>query len=179
VRAIGVRPGDTVWVRTYKADGRPHRWWQDQVEAVDDACVVVYSAIGSPIHHNPDRFPAAIFPLSHTIRSYYWPGRRHNLLEIYDADGALVELYADITSPVEIVEGEIRFTDHELDVSFLTGQAPQIVDQDEFAEAAVAFGYTDEFVRQGYELAEALLAVLAGWQPRGADYVLTFAGQGG
>ena len=99
--------------------------------------------IGSPIHHNPDRFPAALFPLRHAIRSYYWPGRRHNLLEIYGADGQLVELYADITSPVEVRENEIAFIDHELDVSQLAGQAPRIVDQDEFAAAAVAFGYSD------------------------------------
>lgn len=163
-----MKPGDVVWVRTYKADGHLHRWWQAQVEAVDGECLIVYSAIGSPIHHNPQRFPASLFPLEHTIRSYYWPGRRHTLLEIYDADGALVELYADITSPVEIGEGEIRFTDHELDVSLLTGQAACIVDQDEFAEAAIHYGYTNEFMSQCYELAEALLGVLAGWQPRGA-----------
>ena len=162
-----MKPGDIVWVRTAKADGRPYRWWQAQVEAVDEECVVVYSAIGSPIHHNPDRFPATLYHLRHTIRSYYWPGRRHNLLEIYAAGGALVELYADIISPIEIVEGEIRFTDHELDVSFLTGQAPQIVDQDEFAAAAVAYNYTDEFMHDCYEVAEALLDVLANWQPLG------------
>jgi len=168
VRAAGLRPGDTVWVRTYNADGRPHRWWQSQVEAVEDECVVVYSAIGSPIHHNPDRFPAAIYYLRHAIRSYYWPGRRHNLLEIYAADGRLVELYADITSPVEVGENEITFIDHELDVSQLAGQAPRIVDQDEFAAAAVAFGYSDEFMHQCYELAEALLDVLSNWQPLGS-----------
>lgn len=164
-----MKPGDTIWVRTSKADGRPHRWWQAQVEAVDGECVIAYSAIGSSIHHNPDRFPAAVYPLRHTIRSYYWPGRHHNLLEIYNADGALVELYADITSPIEVAVDEIRFTDHELDVSFLAGQTPQIVDQDEFAAAAVAFGYSDEFMHQCYELAEGLLDVLAGWEPRGPD----------
>ena len=163
-------PGDTIWVRTYKANGRLHRWWQAQVEAVEGECIVTYTVIGSPIYHNPDRFPAALFHLQHTIRSYYWPGRRHNLLEIYDAGGALVELYADITSPVEIAEDEIRFTDHELDVSQLTGQAPQIVDQDEFAEAAVVYGYSEAFMSQCYELAEALLDVLAGWQPRGSNF---------
>lgn len=163
-----MKPGDTIWVRTYKADGHLHRWWQEQVEALEGECVIAYSAIGTPVYHNPQHFPAALFHLEHTIRSYYWPGRRHNVLEIYDADGALVELYADITSPVEITEDEIRFTDHELDVSQLTGQAPQIVDQDEFAEAAVAYGYSEAFMGQCYELAEALLNVLAGWQPRGA-----------
>ncbi len=107
--------------------------------------------------------------MQHTIRATYWPGRRHNLLEIYGANGQLVELYADITSPVEVRENEIAFIDHELDVSQLTGQAPHIVDQDEFAEAAVAYGYSDEFMHQCYELAEALLEVLA-IGSRGAGY---------
>ena len=165
-----MKPGDTIWVRVFKADGQPHRWWQSQVEAIDDESLVVYSAAGSPVHHNPRRFPAALFHLRHAIRATYWPGRRHNVLEIYEPDGPLVELYADIISPIEIDAGEIRFIDHELDVSFLTGQAPRIVDQDEFAEAAVAFGYADEFMRECYELAEGLLEVLVGWQPRGAGY---------
>jgi hypothetical protein len=91
--------------------------------------------------------------------------------KIYGADGQLVELYADITSPVEVRENEIAFIDHELDVSQLAGQAPRIVDQDEFAAAAVAFGYSDEFMHQCYELAEALLDVVAHWQPRGAALV--------
>ena len=51
---------------------------------------------------------------------------------------------------------------------WLHGQVPQIIDQDEFAEAAVVYGYSEAFMGQCYELAEALLGVLAGWQPRGA-----------
>lgn len=164
-----MKPGDIVWVRTYKSDGRLHRWWQTRVEAIEGDCIIVYSAAGSPIYHNPQHFSAALFPLQHAIRAYYWPGRRHNVLEIYEPDGRLVELYADIISPIEVVAGEIHFIDQELDVSFLTGQTPQIVDQDEFAAAAVAYGYSDAFVRQSYELAEALLAVLAAWQARGSD----------
>ncbi len=167
MRASGLIPGDTVWVRSAKSDGRPHRWRSAQVETVDDACIVLYSAIGTPVHHNPVGSPTVVYPLRHAIRSYYWPGRQHNLLEIYAADGRLVELYADITSPVEVRENEIAFIDHELDVSQLAGQAPRIVDQDEFAAAAVAFGYSDEFMHHCYEVAEALLDVLANWQPLG------------
>ena len=160
-------PGDTVWVRIFKADGQPHRWLQARVEATEGECIVLYSAAGSPVYHNPQRFSAPLFPLQHAIRAYYWPGRRHNVLEIYEPDGRLAELYADITSPVEVTEDEVRFIDHELDVSQLTGEAPRIVDQDEFAEAAVAFGYSEEFMRQCYALAEELEGVLAHWRPRG------------
>jgi predicted RNA-binding protein associated with RNAse of E/G family len=109
------------------------------------------------------------FALQHHFRAYFWPGRRHTLLETYEPDGRLVELYADITSPIEIVEGEIHFIDHELDVIQYTGQEARIIDQDEFAEATERFGYADEFVRESYALAESLLDVLANWRPLGVS----------
>jgi protein associated with RNAse G/E len=89
------------------------------------------------------------------------------LLEVYRPDGALNELYADICGPVLLVEGEVHLIDHELDVSMMAGDEPRIVDQDEFAEAAEQYGYSEEFVRESYALAEELLVVLAEWPPRG------------
>lgn len=162
-----MQPGDLIWVRVDKADGRPHRWWQATVESFADGCLVAYTAVGNPVYHNPTRFPQSIYHQRHAIRSYYWPGRRHNLLELYGPDGDLRELYADIISPIEIGADGIRFIDHELDVSQLTGQVPEIVDQDEFAEAAALYGYADEFVRESYALAEQLRDVLANWRPLG------------
>jgi len=162
-----MNPGDTIWVRVSKTDGSFHRWWQARVESVSDDCIVTYTWFENPVHHNAERFPQAVYLQPWDIRSYYWPGRRHTLLEVYRPTGELFELYADITSPIEIGDGQISFIDHELDVYQSAGEAPEIVDQDEFAEAAEVYGYTDEFMRQCYELAEALLDVLANWQPLG------------
>ncbi len=88
-------------------------------------------------------------------------------MEIYNPDGQLYELYSDIISPIELNDGEIRFIDHELDVFQLPGQTPQIVDQDEFAEAAEQYGYTEQFMRESYDLANELLEVMANWKPLG------------
>ncbi len=49
----------------------------------------------------------------------------------------------------------------------MAGEAAQVVDQDEFAEAAAKYGYPDAFVRQSYELAESLLELMAAWRPLG------------
>lgn len=165
-----MKPGDLIWVRVDKADGRPYRWWQVFVEAVEDECVITYSGIGNAIYLDPQRFSREVYTQGRAFRSYYWPGRRHNVLEVYEPDGRLAELYADITSPIVITADEIRFIDHELDVSQLTGQPAQIIDQDEFAEAAERFGYSDEFVRESYTLAEQLLEVLTNWPSRGFRY---------
>lgn len=162
-----MKSGDTVWVRVFKADGSPHRWWQAVVEDVAEDCIVAVTRSGNIVYHNASRFPFSEYRQKHTIRNFYYPGRRHTLLEVYRPDGALNELYADICSPVQLVEGEIHLIDHELDVSMMSGDEPRIVDQDEFAEATEQYGYSEEFVRESYALAEELLVVLAEWQPRG------------
>lgn len=125
---------------------------------------MVFSGAGSPL-----RTGDLTIALQHHFRTYFWPGRRHTLLEIYEPDGRLRELYADITGPIEVSGDEIRYIDHELDVSMMAGEKPRIVDQDEFAEAAERYGYTDEFVRESYALANRLIDVLANWTPVGVD----------
>jgi predicted RNA-binding protein associated with RNAse of E/G family len=157
-----MKPGDWIWVRVFKSGGVPYRAWRPIVESVTDDCIVVYSAPGNPLHE-----VTQTFALEHHFRTYFWPGRRHTLLEIYEPDGRLRELYADITGPIAVVGEEIHLTDHELDVSMMAGGEPFIVDQDEFAEAAERYGYTDEFVRESYALAEQLRDVLANWRPLG------------
>lgn len=163
-----MKAGDLLWVRAFKADGSTHRWWQATVEQSHDDCLITYTRPGNEIHHNRDKFRRSIFRQRHHIRTYYWPGRRHNLLEVYKPDGRLHQLYSDIISPIQWVNGEIYYIDHELDVQMYAGEAPRIVDQEEFAEAAEIFGYTDEFYQSSFELAVHLLDTLATWQPLGA-----------
>lgn len=162
-----MKAGDVIWVRAFKADGSTHRWFRVLVEDVQPDCIITWTQAGNPVYLNRDRFERDAGMQSHPIRAYYWPGRRHNLLEVYETDGRLRELYADIISPLEVTEGEIRFIDHELDVSQLAGEDPRIVDEDEFEEAAAKYGYSEEFVRQCHELAKQLLVVVGNWRPQG------------
>ncbi|CUS02920.2 protein of unknown function [Candidatus Promineifilum breve] len=162
-----MKPGDVIWVRVFKADGSTHRWWQAVVESADADCVITYAKAGNQVFHNPNRFRKPVFFQKYDIRSYYWPGRRYDFLEVYWPDGRLHELYADITSPVEVLADEVRFVDHELDVQMYAGKPPLIVDQDEFAEAAQEYHYTDDFMAVCNAQAEALLPLMAHWQPVG------------
>ena len=169
-----MRVGDTVWVWVHKADGRPYRRWQARVESVSDGTIVTWNSPGNRVYQVLPGSGIDLgwreFTQPRAIRSYYWPDERRTLLEVYNPDGSLYELYADVCGPVALVDGAIHYTDYELDVSQLTGEAPRIVDQDEFAEAAITYGYSDAFQRECYAMAEALLDVVARWQPRGAGY---------
>ncbi len=159
-----MKSGDTIWVRVFKADGTLYRSWQALVESITDECIVTFTEANNPVY-----LAARTHHETRPIRNYFWPGRRHDLLEVYDPDGRLHELYVNIASPVELLDGEIRCIDHELDVQMYAGDVPRVIDQDEFAEAAEQFGYTEQFMQESYALAESLLDVLANWRPLGME----------
>ena len=158
--------GQVIQVKAFKADGTCYRWWQATVEAVAPGQLVV---ITPPDHKVED--PAGGWISKYAIRSYYWPGKRYSLLEVFTPDGQLDEVYVNINSPVEIEDGEVRFTDYELDVSRRPPLGARIVDEEEFREAAAAYGYSEEFQRTCYRAAREAVALADGWLAAGMPVV--------
>jgi protein associated with RNAse G/E len=157
-----MKPGDRVQVRAYKSDGTCYRWWTATVEsAAPDELVLVIPA-GHPIED-----PGGSFVSGDALRSYYWPGKWYSLLEAYAPDGELCEIYVNISSPVEIDGLQMRFTDYELDVSRRPPGEAELMDEDEFQEAAIEYGYSDEFQRLCCQAAREALDLANRWVPRG------------
>ena len=77
----------------------------------------------------------------HNIHGFYWFDRPYNLLEVYRTDGALEEVYIHIASPARLEHKLVRYTDHELDVVMRAGEEPRVVDEEDFVQAALAYGY--------------------------------------
>lgn len=69
----------------------------------------------------------------------------YNLLEVYRPDGSLIEVYIHIASLVRLEGATLHYTDHALDVVLRPGEAPRVVDEDEFAQAAVQYTYSAGF----------------------------------
>lgn len=164
---IPFKPGDEITVRVHKADGSVYRWWRATVETVEDASIVAVTPVGNPVHQSARWFDRTEFPQPWAIRSYYFPGRRHTVLEVYQPDGSLYELYADVCSPIEFIDGELHYADYELDVSKLGDAEARIIDEDEFEEAAGQFDYSEAFRQVCYGVAYEALEIIADWQPRG------------
>ena len=157
-----MRVGERVRVRAYKSDGTCYRGWTATVEAVARDRVVVVTPVGHWVEDIGGGWAS-----KWAIRGYYWFDRRYSLLEVYTPDGRLDEVYVNISSPVEIQNGELRFTDYELDVSRKLPHRARIEDEDEFQEAAVQYGYSEAFQEACYALARQALALADGWVARG------------
>lgn len=130
-----------------------YRSWQTAIESIDADSIVTVSPAGSVME---DRARGSVH-IGHALRSYYWLDKFYNLIEAFDAQGNLVEIYINIASPPELEDGMMSFKDHELDVSKYPPKVAQLIDEDEFAEAAVKYQYTQEFQDRMYAAAKEAL----------------------
>lgn len=150
--AAALQVGDVIRVRAFKSDGQWYRWWMSTVEQVTSDCIITLSPPNNAVHTPTSQGHSKL-----AIRSYYWFDRPYNLLEVLEADGTLAEVYINIGSPIVQKGAELHFTDHELDVLKRRGELARIVDADEFAVAALQYGYSAGF--QAYCHQQALLAL--------------------
>ena len=158
-----MKPGDKIHVRACKTDGTVYRSWHTTIESVDADSIVTISPAESMVI---DKTKLGDHPIKHHLRSYYWFDKFYNLIEVFDVDGTLIEIYINIATPPEFENGGMSFKDHELDVSRFLPEAAKLIDEDEFAEAAIKYQYSKEFQEKMYSVAEEAIELANHWQAK-------------
>ena len=157
-----MRAGDAVNVVVFSLDGTRRRWWTSTIEAVDSRCVRTFSRLGNPVGG-----PKGGWASQADIRAFYWFDRHYNLLESYDAAGTLSEIYVHIASPAKIINGAMHYIDYELDVVRRAGEAPTVLDEDEFEQAVAMLGLPAKFRASCYRAVEEVIVLIRTWIPLG------------
>lgn len=159
-------PGQRIRFTALKANGEPYRWNDAWVAEIHPDCIVLVIPPGVVVEG-----PKYGKPTKYRARHYLWLDRPYNLFEAYDADGTPRYLYLNIASRPILTDGEIRYIDYELDLAKgYRDNMVNLLDEDEFAAAITAHGYTPAFQ------ADCWAAVAAGrsllerwtWHPEGA-----------
>jgi protein associated with RNAse G/E len=159
-----VKVGDKIRVEAYKANGVCYRSWETIVEELDHEQLVTVSPAGSTV----EDIKKGRWRTEHSLRAYYWFDKPYNLIEAFEPDGRLMEIYVNISSTPALREGAVTFIDHELDVSRFPPEPAKVHDEDEFAEAVIAFGYSEEFQCQAYTAVNQAVELANKWQARPA-----------
>jgi len=141
-----------------------YRSWNTTIETMDADSIVTVSPLGSEM---VDRKRGNI-RIGHTMRSYYWLDKFYNLIELFDGQGNLAQIYINIASPPYLEGESLCFKDYELDVFRVPSSPAELIDEDEFAEAVVAYQYTKEFQEQMYSVAEEALELANRWNAKPA-----------
>lgn len=162
LRMQNIKVGDIISVHACKADGTTYRNWAAVVESATNDLIVTIGQAGSPVFNADGR----TFHIEHHLRAYYWLDKFYNLIEVFEKNGNLLEIYINIASPPEWTEGILRFKDHELDISKYPPKPAEIVDEDEFAEAIIKYNYSPEFQEKIYAVAQETLGIAENWQAK-------------
>lgn len=155
-----MRVGDKIRVEAYKADGSCYRWWETTVETCSTAQIVTISPVGQPTID----LKRGAWVGKHILRAYYWFDQPYNLIEVFEPDGRLLEIYINIASRPWLKDGRLCFTDYELDISAYPPAQAVVADEDEFTDAARKYGYSAEFQCEMRRVASECLEIANNWQ---------------
>lgn len=159
-----MKPGDKIHVHACKADGTVYRNWHTTIESASTDSIVTISPAGGMVEDRARKN----YTIEYILRSHYWFDKFYNLIEVFDTQGNLIEIYINIAAPPKFENGGMSFKDHELDVSKVFPGKAQIVDEDEFTEAAVKYQYSREFQEKMYSTANKCLELANHWQAKPA-----------
>lgn len=151
---------ETLTVKAFHADGTCYRWWRAQQKFVNEQGAVTETKASNAIFDVKGDWTSR-----NHIRTFYWFDRPYNLLEVYELDGTLAELYIHIASQARSTSDELHYVDYELDVVMYPGKEPFIADEDDFQLAISMYNYSDAFQAQCREACQEALALIARWQP--------------
>ena len=156
--------GDRIQVCACKADGSVYRSWHTTIETMDADSIVTISPLGSEMYDQK----RGNIRIGHSMRSYYWYDKFYNLIELFDTQGNLAQIYINIASPPQPGDGVMCFNDYELDVFKYPADPAELLDEDEFAEAVITYQYTKEFQEKMYSVANEALELANGWNAKPA-----------
>ena len=149
----------TLTVRAFHADGNWYRWWLADIIYCDNHGIVTETTVGNAIHDLKGDWAS-----KNRIRTFYWFDRPYNLLEVYEADGSLGELYVHIASPAYLHDtNELHYVDHELDVVMFPDREPFVADEDEFLAAIPVYNYSSGFQVACRQTCDELMILLKQW----------------
>jgi hypothetical protein len=167
VKLPNMKIGDRIQVCACKVDGSVYRSWHTTIETMDTDSIVTVSPIGSEMQDQK----RGNIRIGHAMRSYYWFDKYYNLIELFDTQGNLAQVYINIASPPYLEEGSLCFKDYELDVFKYSPGPAELLDEDEFAEAVITYQYTKEFQEHMYSTAHEALELANHWQANPAPHL--------
>jgi uncharacterized protein len=158
--------GAVVQVVFLKYDGRPHRSYPAQYLGEDESGVWLGVAAGTPARVDGDRQTLREEPYVLLVPHQAW------WTAMFNAPPRRTEVYCDVTTPATWSgQREVTVVDLDLDVRRRRWGDIERLDEDEFAEHSVRFGYPDEVVAEATAASLWLAAALGdGSEPFASDF---------
>ncbi|MGE5595994.1 MAG: DUF402 domain-containing protein [Hyphomicrobiales bacterium] len=141
-------PGSRILLRATKYDGAAH-WIQPFRVISDDGNLLIteYRA-RTPIFTSRGEFRSP-----YDSRVYFWRDRWYNVFRLSRPGCDLALWYCNVTTPPSFDGCDLTYVDLDLDVAVRPDGCIELLDEDEFEEHQVKYGYTKEVIANAEEAA--------------------------
>jgi protein associated with RNAse G/E len=146
-------------IHVTKYDGSYHRRWPVYYVARRGPLYLLQGRAGEPVHSTPDPTDdPAPAPITWDSDVYLYDDRFYSVIRAR-RDGR-VQFYANIGTPVEFDGAAFHTIDLDLDISWFTDEAPQVLDEDEFLDHAAAMRYPPEIIERARAAVDDVLRLI-------------------
>lgn len=138
-----------ITVHARKYGGKPHYSFPVRLVEETPDCMIVAGELGRICQHHTK---GLTIPVQNRSVEFYWPGRLYTVAADYGADGAVFSYYCNVIMPATFSPDQVEWVDLDLDLIVRADLTWKVLDEDEFEEHTISFGYPPEVVamaRQG------------------------------
>ncbi|MBN1680272.1 MAG: DUF402 domain-containing protein [Anaerolineae bacterium] len=154
-------PGNTMWrIEARKYDQRLHYTFPAVLVDDDGNLLQLKGEAGGIIDH---RTRGRSWAFEAPFDMFAWRGRWYNIYVNRNADHTLSHFYCNVALPLVITGQTLVFVDLDLDLRIWPDGRIEVLDEDEFAEHTVLFGYPDDVQRTARQALDDILAL---WEQR-------------
>jgi len=140
-------------IKSFKHPDILHYEWPTTLLAETDDYIVVSSVAGRQLTHYTKGATFTIpFDSIEIFMKDKWFNASFNIV-----DNEIVSAYCNITKPPVVVGDEIHFVDYDVDYVKPLEEEWTVVDEDEFIENSIRYGYDEELKRRVYEELNSLI----------------------
>ena len=146
----------TVKISSRKYDQSIRRSWNcDLIEQRDD--LIVFVGVFDMSVEHPD---LGFIEQGTVSYEYYWLDRWYNVFRFHEPDGRLRNWYCNINMPPNFGGDEFDYVDLDIDILVWPGGEVKVLDEDEFCENALKYGYSDDVIQNAKTAKADLLSMI-------------------
>ena len=143
-----------------KYDGSYHRRWPARFVAKKGPLYLLTCAPGDRVYHDAEcQDEARSWPLRWAGDIYVWEDRWYNVGHNRRMGGNW--FYVNVATPAEFDGASFHTVDLDLDVSWMVGEEPRVLDEDEFLDHSGFMRYPPDVIEHARAAVDEVLGMIA------------------
>lgn len=140
-------------INSRKFDGSIHKSWLCDLLEENETYWLFYGKFEHEINHTK----LGIIRRGTISKEYYFKNKWFNIFLFFEPNGDFKFYYCNVNMPPNFVNNVLDYIDLDIDILVQKDFSYEILDEDEFEENSIKFGYSQNLINQTKQIVKELL----------------------